>query len=116
MTIETLQAICEKLPGITQDIKWEDHLCFNVGDKMFLVTSPGSVPHTATFKVNDEEFEEISQRKGFKPAAYLARHKWVHIDDINTLSRKEWEHFISQSYQLVFDKLPAKKKKQVSNR
>jgi predicted DNA-binding protein (MmcQ/YjbR family) len=68
MTIETLQAICEKLPGVTQDIKWGNHLCFNVGEKMFLVTNPDEVPHTATFKVNDEDFEELSQRKGFKPA------------------------------------------------
>ena len=83
---------------------------------MFLVTSPDTVPHTATFKVNDEEFEEISQRKGFKPAAYLARYKWVHIEDINMLSKKEWEHFIRQSYQLVSDKLPAKIKKQISDR
>lgn len=114
MTIETLQAICEQLPGVTQDIKWEDHLCFNVGEKMFLVTNPDSVPHSATFKVNDEAFEEISQRKGFKPAAYLARYKWVQLDDINRLGKKEWEQFIKQSYQLVFDKLPAKIKKQVS--
>ncbi len=116
MTIETLQGICEKLPGVTQDIKWENHLCFNIGEKMFLVTSPDSVPHTATFKVPDEEFEEISQRKGFKPAAYLARYKWVHIDDINLLGKKEWEHFIKQSYQLVFDKLPARLKKQIAGK
>ena len=113
MTIEILQTICEKLSGVTQDIKWENHLCFNVGGKMFLVTSPDIVPHTATFKVSDEEFEEISQRKGFKPAPYLARYKWVHIDDINKLSKKEWEQFIQQSYQLVYDKLPTKIKKQI---
>ena len=111
MTIEDLQKICEKLPGVTQDIKWEDHLCFNVGDKMFLVTNPGAVPHTATFKVPDEDFEEISHRNGFKPAAYLARYKWIHIDDISKISKKEWEQFIKQSYQLVFDKLPAKVRK-----
>jgi predicted DNA-binding protein (MmcQ/YjbR family) len=111
MTIETLQAICENLPGVTQDIKWENHLCFNVGEKMFLVTNPDEVPHTATFKVSDEEFEETSQRKGFKPAPYMARYKWVRVENINLLSKKEWEQFIKQSYQLVYDKLPAKIKK-----
>jgi predicted DNA-binding protein (MmcQ/YjbR family) len=43
----------------------------------------------------------------------MARYKWVHIDNINLLSKKEWEQFIKQSYQLVLDKLPAKIKKQI---
>lgn len=30
MTIEALQAICEKLPGVGPGIKWENHLCLNV--------------------------------------------------------------------------------------
>jgi predicted DNA-binding protein (MmcQ/YjbR family) len=114
MTIDALQAICEKLPGVTKDIKWENHLCFNVGGKMFLVTNPDSVPHTATFKVQNEEFEEISHRKGFKPAAYLSRYNWVHVEGFNNLTKKEWEYYIRQSYQLVFDKLPAKVRKGIS--
>ena len=114
MTIEILQAICEQFPGVTQDIKWEDHLCFNVGEKMFLVTSPGSVPHTASFKAADEEFEGLCAREGFQPAPYMARYKWVYVDDINRLSRKEWEKYLKQSYNLVFSKLPVKKQRQIT--
>lgn len=36
MTIEELMKICNKLKGTTTDIKWEDHLCFNVGEKISL--------------------------------------------------------------------------------
>ncbi|RYY10268.1 MAG: hypothetical protein EOO04_37135, partial [Chitinophagaceae bacterium] len=108
--------LCEKFPGVTKDIKWENHLCFNVGEKMFLVTNPDSVPHTATFKVSDEDFEEVSQRKGFKPAAYLARYKWVHVEDISKVSKKDWERFVRDSYQMVFDKLPAKLRKSISEK
>ncbi|MCE3227966.1 MAG: hypothetical protein K0S32_2517 [Bacteroidetes bacterium] len=111
MTIEELQAICKKFKGVTEDIKWEDHLCFNVGDKMFIITSPNSVPVSASFKVNDEEFDEISSRKGFMPAPYLARYKWVHLDDINRLTKKQWEQYAKQSYELIASKLPAKTKK-----
>jgi predicted DNA-binding protein (MmcQ/YjbR family) len=113
MTIEEIKQICETLPGTIQDMKWEDHLCFNVGGKMYLVTLPGSVPHTASFKAGDEEFEKLSVRKGFMPAPYLARHKWVHLDDINRLSKRDWEKYIRNSYQLVYDKLPAKIKKEI---
>lgn len=111
MSIDELQKICNKHKGVTEDIKWENHLCFNVGDKMFLITSPDTVPVSATFKVNEEEFEELSQQKGFMPAPYLARYKWVHVDDISRLSKKQWESYIMQSYALVVEKLPSKIKK-----
>ena len=114
MSIDELKQICERLPGVTQDIKWEDHLCFNVGEKMFLVTAPDAVPHSASFKTSDEEFDQLSAREGFKPAAYLARHKWVHVDDIKRLNKRDWEKYIRLSYELVFSKLPAKLKKEIS--
>ena len=113
MTIEELQKICKKFKGVTEDIKWENHLCFNVGEKMFLVTSPDTIPNSASFKVSDGEFEELSQKEGFMPAPYLARYKWVHLDDINRLSKKQWEYYSQQSYQLIASKLPAKIKKQI---
>jgi predicted DNA-binding protein (MmcQ/YjbR family) len=113
MTIEVLQAICNELPGVTSDIKWEEHLCFNVGHKMFLITSPDSFPPTASFKVSDEEFEILLSKDGFTPSKHLGRYKWVHLDDINKLSISEWKRLIRQSYQLVFSKLTAKVKKQI---
>lgn len=113
MTIEELQNICNKLKGVTQDIKWEHHLCFNVGGKMFLILSPDEVPVNATFKVSDEEFEELSEQPGFRPAPYMARYKWVGLDDIRRLNRKKWEYYIGQSYGLVFEKLPKKEKTKI---
>ena len=80
---------------------------------MFLVTSPDSVPVSASFKVSDEEFDELSVQKGFMPAPYLARYKWVHLDDISRLSKKQWEKYLSQSYNLIASKLPSKIKKTI---
>lgn len=114
MTVEEIQAICQAFKGVTQDIKWQDHLCFNVGDKMFIVTSPDSVPVSASFKTSDEEFDELSAREGFQPAPYMARHKWVFMDDISRLSYKQWEHYARLAYELVAAKLPAKTRKQLS--
>jgi predicted DNA-binding protein (MmcQ/YjbR family) len=114
MTIEDIQSVCKKLRGVTQDIKWEDHLCFNVGEKMFIITSPDTVPVSASFKVNEEEFDELSCRQGFKPAAYLARYKWIYVDDINRLSKKEWTHYINEAYYLIASKLPVKIKREIN--
>lgn len=113
MNIQDIQQICQKLKGVTEDIKWEDHLCFNVGGKMFLVTSPDQHPVSASFKVSDEEFETLTEKDGFIPAPYLARYKWVHLDDINRLSIKEWEYYIQNSHHLIASKLPAKLKKEI---
>src|SRR5687768_13321333 len=112
MTIEDLQKLSKKYKGVTEDIKWGHHLCFNVGGKMFLILSPDEVPVTASFKVSDEEFPELSEQPGFKPAPYSARYKWVALDDISRLSKKKWEYFMEQSYRLVYEKLPAKTRKQ----
>lgn len=110
MTLETIQQICKKLSGVTEDIKWENHLCFNVGGKMFLITSPDDTPVTASFKTSEEKFDELTEREGCKPAPYLAKHKWVYVDDISRLSSKEWRDLLELSYDLVKAKLPKKKK------
>lgn len=113
MTIEDIQEICEKYRGVTQDIKWEDHLCFMVGGKMFLITAPDAVPCSASIKVADESFDEIAAMEGLMPAPYLARYKWVWMDDISRLSRRQWESFIDTAYHVVASKLPSKVKKQI---
>jgi predicted DNA-binding protein (MmcQ/YjbR family) len=113
MTIEDIQAICRNLPGVTEDIKLTHHFCINVGGKTFLWLSPESVPVTASFKVPAEDFEEIISREGFSPQAYIARYKWVHIDDISRLTKQEWEFYLKQSYRLVAEKLPGKIRREI---
>jgi predicted DNA-binding protein (MmcQ/YjbR family) len=113
MTIEHIQTICHTLPGVTEDIKLGEHLCFNVGGKTFLFTGPDSVPPTASVKVPDEDFEETLQKKCFSPQAYIGRYKWVHVADIACLTQREWEFYIQQSYRLIADKLPARVRKEI---
>ena len=113
MTIEDLQALCKKKKAVTEDIKWEHDLVFSVGGKMFLVIGLDQTPVTASFKVSDEEFEEMCSKPGFKPAPYVAKYKWVYVDDINRMSSKEWSQYLSKSYDLVKEKLTVKKKKEL---
>ncbi len=110
MTLEAIQHFCKQLPGVTEDIKWENHLCFNVGGKMFLITSPDESPVTASFKTTEDKFGELSEREGFRPAPYLARNKWVKVDDIGRLTAEEGKELLELSYKLVREKLPKTKK------
>ncbi|MCB2377588.1 MmcQ/YjbR family DNA-binding protein [Hymenobacter sp. BT635] len=114
MTVAELQTICHTHAGITEEIKWDDHLCFCMGEKIFLVTSPDSFPVSATFKARGEEFEELLAQTGFTAHRYLGRHQWVHLDDIRRLDAARWQHYIGESYQLIVAKLPARVRKALS--
>ncbi|MCX2740643.1 MmcQ/YjbR family DNA-binding protein [Pontibacter anaerobius] len=113
MTIEDLQELCRQLPGVTESIKWEHDLCFCVAEKMFLVVGLDKTPVSASFKVTAEEFEVLCQRPGFSPAPYMARHKWVALDNLNRLQPQEWEQRVRESYRLVSGKLPKKVRKEL---
>ena len=105
MDIEILRSICSKFPAVTEDVKWGNDLCFCVGGKMFSVTSL-EPPHQFSFKVTEEEFDELSESDGFQPAPYLARAKWVLCTDSSKLSKKELKNYLQQSYDLIKAKIP----------
>jgi predicted DNA-binding protein (MmcQ/YjbR family) len=115
MDIEIMRKICTKLTAVTEDIKWGNDLVFSIGGKMFCVVGLDGSPTSASFKVREEEFAEMSQRDGFIPAPYVARYKWVRALNIQIMGKAEWEYFIAQSYELVKEQLPAKIKKEISS-
>ena len=112
MDIESLQKFCLSLPAVTEDVKWGNDLVFSVGSKMFCVAGLEQ-PFACSFKVKDEEFEELSQRQGFKPAPYMARNKWVLVSNEARLSKKEWEAFIRHSHEMISSKLTKKLRSQL---
>jgi predicted DNA-binding protein (MmcQ/YjbR family) len=107
MNIEMLRKICSSLAAVTEDVKWGNDLVFSVGDKMFCVASL-EPPFSCSFKVPDDEFDELSNQNGFMPAPYIARAKWVLVTDPSRLDKKRWERYIKQSYELVKTKLTKK--------
>ena len=100
MDVEILRTFCNALPAVREDIKWGNDLCFTIGEKMFCVVGLDA-PHRFSFKVTDEEFEEVSTRDGFIPAPYMARNKWVSIENPDRVKQKDWEYFVRQSYELI---------------
>ena len=74
---------------------------------MFCVTSLEN-PLKVSLKVRDDEFEELSSLPGIIPAPYVAKHKWILIEDVHVFAKKKWEHYIRQSYDLVVAKLSKK--------
>lgn len=98
MTAEDIKKICLSFPGVTEDLKWGDHLVFSVGNKMFCVVGLDQSPTTSSFKVSDDAFEEVSNRMHFKPAPYLARHKTPSKNE----ETNRWLVFASSSQNFIF--------------
>lgn len=110
MQIEALQKFCLSLPAVTEDVKWDNDLCFSVGGKMFCVMSLHA-PFKCAFKVPDEDFDELSATDGFIPAPYMARAKWVLVSKPSILNKKQWENYIQKSYELIKTRLTRKTRK-----
>jgi predicted DNA-binding protein (MmcQ/YjbR family) len=111
---DTLAQYCMSQKGTTQDIKWEDDLCFCVGGKMYAVQSLEE-PFGMSFKVQPDEFDELTSRPGIIPAPYLARYQWVLVEDVAALTRRAWMYYLKQSYELIFSKLSRKVQQQIQN-
>jgi len=87
MNIEALRKICSSLPAVTETIKWGNDLVFSAGDKMFCVASL-EPPFSCSFKVPDDQFDELSSQNGFTPAPCMARAKWVLVTDPSKLNKR----------------------------
>jgi predicted DNA-binding protein (MmcQ/YjbR family) len=108
MTIESIRRWCLALPGVTEDVKWDDDLVFSVGGRMFCVAML-EPPHRLSFKCDDETFAELVERDGIIPAPYLARAMWVSIEALDgPMEWKELEGHLRRSYDLVKARLTRK--------
>lgn len=113
MNLEEIRVFCNTLPHVTEDIKWGNDLCFLLAGKMFCVACLVP-PFQVSLKVSDEEFELLTGTKNIIPAPYMARNKWVQVQDENRFSQEEWKALIRQSYDLKKAKLPKKILKQIN--
>lgn len=112
MDIEVLRSVCLAFPAVTEDVKWETNLCFCVGGKIFCIANL-EPPHTFSFKVTGEEFDELSETDGFKPAPYLARAKWVLVVDSSKLNKRDLKNYLQQSYDMIRTKIPKAQRKKL---
>jgi predicted DNA-binding protein (MmcQ/YjbR family) len=110
--LEWIRKLCLSLPGATEDMPWEDTLCFKVRGKIFTILSlsEGRFPRI-TLKSAPERFHEALEIEGISPAPYVGRYKWIMLDNPNVVPSDELEALISQSYELVESKAPKKSKR-----
>lgn len=115
MTVVEIRELCFLWKGVTEDIKWGNHLCFSVGKKLFLVINPEKLPMIASFKVSQEDFWTFYLKDGFSQAPHFAKNQWIHVDNIERMCYEEWKHYLQIAYQLIFAKLTKKLQQEIAS-
>ena len=114
MTPRQIAAYCSKLPAATKVVQWEGVQVFKVGGKMFCLIAPAD--HSVgriSFKSAPEHFDALSRSPGFRPAPYLARAKWVSVDDPGSLTDAEMKAYLKRAHAVIAAALPKRKQKEL---
>ena len=109
MNLEFLRQCCLCLPGAVEDVKYGSDLCFSVGGKIFLGTRLEGAFRTC-IKCGEDVFALLTERAGIVPMPRLSVTGWMRIEKADALTKSEWERYIKQSYNLVIETLPKKKR------
>jgi predicted DNA-binding protein (MmcQ/YjbR family) len=110
MDIESLRKYCLSFPYTTDNVQWGYDLCFKVDGKLFAVAPLEIAPSRLSFKCSPENFAELCEREGVRPAPYMARAQWVALEQLNTLPDTELRDLLAESYRLVWERLPKKRR------
>ena len=111
MTPRQIDAYCGKLPAAKRSVQWEGVIVFKVGGKMFAMIVPddGGKPADLWFKSAPEHFDALSRSKGFRPAPYLARAKWVALDQPKILTPSQLKAYLKRAHAVIAAALPKMK-------
>ena len=115
MDIEAIRKCCLQFPHTTENVQWGYDLCFKVDGKLFAVTPLEPAPVRLSFKCSAENFAELCERPGVRPAPYMARAQWVALEQLNTLPDAELRQLLAESYRLVWERLPRKRREQLQS-
>jgi predicted DNA-binding protein (MmcQ/YjbR family) len=108
--VEWIRRLCLSLPDTTENIQWDEDLCFKVRGKLFTVVDLSQGNRSPIcFKCAPATFDELLEVEGIAAAPYVGRYKWVLLANANILPTRELESLIRQSYGLVAAKAPKKK-------
>lgn len=120
---ETLKEFCRTLPGVTEDIKWDDHLVFSVGGKMFALfdaeareDDPARERGKAgavRFICEDDDFDRLIELPGVIPSPYLTRFGWVRVERDAKIPMAELRRLIVKGHGLVLSKLPKRTQQRI---
>lgn len=111
MDREGVKRACLALPAVTLAHSFgDDHDVYKVGGKMFaIVGGDGAL----SFKVSDIAYEVLTEGGQARPAPYMARAKWVSVEDPSEWPDDELAEHLAIAHALIAAKLTKKVRAEV---
>ncbi len=102
MTPQALHAAALALPGATHVVQWGGADVYKVGGRIFAINGlSGSV----AFKASDIAYAAMVESGMARPAPYLARAKWVAMDDLAAIDDADMIGWLTSAHSLVAARL-----------
>jgi predicted DNA-binding protein (MmcQ/YjbR family) len=115
VTNKEYNAFCKSLPATTHVVQWGGSHVWKVGGKVFAIGGwDHGGPHI-TFKVSPIAYEMLKDKRGLRPAPYLASRgmKWIQHYDKPGLSDKDLKGYLKESHRIVALGLSKKRRKEL---
>jgi predicted DNA-binding protein (MmcQ/YjbR family) len=111
MTYEQFNAFCRGLPATTYVVQWGGSHVWKVGGKVFAIGGWQEDAPSFTFKVSPLSYEMLKDKKGLRPAPYLASRgmSWIQHYARPGLSDAALKDYIRQSHRIVAQGLSKKR-------
>lgn len=110
MTRAEFDQFCASLTGTTNVIQWGNSSVWKVGGKIFAICSIwGEDRHDKiSFKCADLSYQILCELPGVIPAPYLARAKWLQLQEPGALSDEDIKSYIKDAHAIIAAKLTKK--------
>lgn len=112
MTRDTFDEFCATLPATTHIIQWGNASVWKVGGKIFAICSTWGKAAEGeakgdrfSFKCSQLSYQILIEQDGLVPAPYLARAKWVAMENEHALSDDELKSYITNAHKIIVGKL-----------
>ena len=107
MNREDFDSFCASLDGVSHVEQWGGASVWKLGGKIFAICSRwGEGDHgKISFKCSDIAYEILPNLPGIIPAPYLARAKWVQIENEEAMTDEDIRDHILTAYHIIMRKL-----------
>ena len=115
MTRDEFDAFCQTLKATTNVIQWGNATVWKVGGKVFAICSHWGKgeQQKVSFKCSDFSYMLLIEQEGIAPAPYLARAKWVQIQNDQAMSDEDIKDYITQAHSIIAAKLTKAKQREL---
>lgn len=115
MTRDEFDIFCSSLKATTNVVQWGNATVWKIGGKIFAICSHwGKGDHQKIgFKCSDFSYMVLIEQENIVPGPYLARAKWVQLENDKAMSDDEIKSYITEAHTIISAKLTKAKQREL---